>query len=236
MNFCIVDDISEQRKRVRNIILKSMMDNKLEFNIKEFQSFSEDLKEYIKNDINNTIYILDLELGNDDGIDIARYIRNEENNWKSPIIIATAHTNMYYEVYKQRLQILDFVSKDENEETNMEEAINVCLRMLVTDKSYRFVYKNIDYSINLSQIDYIQRDGRKIKIVTKSQEYFQNRSINEIKKDLPSNFIVSSKGILINMNNIDTLNWNNLEVIFKSGLKGYLISKSHKKEIECYDN
>ena len=51
---------------------------------------------------------------------------------------------------------------------------------------HRYTYKNIEYTISLSQINYIQRDGRRTKIVTKKKEYFQNISISNIKDILPN--------------------------------------------------
>ena len=54
-------------------------------------------------------------------------IRNELNNWTSPIIIITAHVSLYYDVYKQRLQILDFIGKCENIKKNLSENIDICL-------------------------------------------------------------------------------------------------------------
>ena len=236
LNFVVVDDNTVHRKNISKIIIKNMMNNKIEFKIYEYEEYSKDLLKYIKNDKCDTIYILDLELKNSDGIDVARYIRNEVNNWISPIIIITAHTSLYYEVYKQRLQILDFISKFSDIKTNLSENIEICIRMLNKDKVYRYSYKNIDYTIHLSQIDYIQRDGRRTKLVTTDSEYYQNISINEIKKKLPSYFIVSSKGIIINMKNIDKIDWNERKVYFKDGKSEYVVSRSHKKEIDEYEN
>ena len=57
-----------------------MMENKLEFMVNEFDDYSKKLLTYIKNNKDNAIYILDLELPNGDGIDVARYIRDEIGN------------------------------------------------------------------------------------------------------------------------------------------------------------
>lgn len=235
LNFVIVEDNNIHRKKIHNVIVTSMMENKIEYKIYEFNDYSKSLIKYISNDLKDTIYILDLELPNGDGIDIARIIRNEYNNWISPIVIITAHTSLYYEVYKQRLQVLDFIGKCENIEKNLKENIDICLRMLNKEKVYRYIYKNIEYTINISQIDFIQRDGRQIKIVTKDKIYYQNKSIVDIMKYLPGYFIKSSKGTLINMKNVKEIDWTNLLVYFKDGLKDYLVSNSHKKEIINYE-
>ena len=235
INFVIVDDNNLHRKKISKIVLSLMMNNKIEFKIYEFDDYSKKLLTQINKNDKDTIYILDLELPNGDGIDIARIIRNEKNNWISPIIIITAHTSLYYEVYKQRLQVLDFIGKCENIEKNLKENIDICLKMLNKEKVYRYTYKNIEYTINLSNIDYIQRDNRQVKIVTKDKIYYQNISINKIKEELPSYFLISSKGILINMKNVKEIDWSKLIVYFNDGLKGYLVSSTHKKEIINYE-
>ena len=235
INFVIVEDNSFHRKKIHKIIFSSMLENKIDYKIFEFDDYTTKLKNFISKDEKDSIYILDLELPSGDGIEIARMIRNEYNNWISPIIIITAHTSLYYEVYKQRLQVLDFIGKCENIEKNLKENIDICLKMLNKEKVYRYTYKNIEYTINLLQIDYFQREGRKTKIVTKNKVYYQNISISNIKKMLPEYFITSSKGILINMKNNKEIDWTNLIVYFKDGIKDYLVSNSHKKEILNYE-
>ena len=208
INYVVVDDNNTHRKRVVNAIISKMMSNQIEFNIKEFDDYSPGLLNYIKDERRNTVYILDLELPSGDGIDIARYIRNDCNNWISPIIIVTAHTSLYYEVYKQRLQLLDFIGKCNSVEDGMFENIDICL---------------------------IIREGRQTKIITSNDEYYQNISIREIKDFLPKYFICSNKGVLINYKNIDRIDWNNNKVYFKDGNSEYLVSRSHKKEISEYE-
>lgn len=202
INFVIVDDNNMHRKKVSSIIMTIMMNNKVSFEIQEFGDFNSTLLNYFKNPKPNSIYILDLELPSGDGIDIARKIRDEYNDWTSPIIILTAHTSLYFQVYKQRLQILDFIGKSDNIEKNINENIAICLRMLNMDRIYKFTYRHTDYTIPINKIDYIQRDDRRIKIVCKNEEYYTIDTINSIKDNFPSYFIISCKGTLLNMNNV----------------------------------
>lgn len=234
INFVVVDDNNAHRRRVINTIVSKMMNNQIDFNIDEYNDYSSNLLKTIRNEKRNTVYLLDLELPSGDGIDIARFIRNDCNNWNSPIIIITAHTSLYYEVYKQRLQLLDFIGKCNSVEENLSENIDICLKMLNIEKVYRYTYKSIDYNIPVDSINYIIRDGRQAKIVTINEIYYQNFSIKEIKGLLPDYFISSNKGVLINYKNINNIDWNNDCVYFKDGSSGYLVSKSHKKEIEEY--
>lgn len=235
INFVIVDDNNMHRKKVSSIIMTIMMNNKVSFEIQEFGDFNSTLLNYFKNPKPNSIYILDLELPSGDGIDIARKIRDEYNDWTSPIIILTAHTSLYFQVYKQRLQILDFIGKSDNIEKNINENIAICLRMLNMDRIYKFTYRHTDYTIPINKIDYIQRDDRSIKIVCKNEEYYTIDTINSIKDNFPSYFIISCKGTLLNMNNVLKIDWINCKVYFKDGLEAFVVSKSHKKDIDNYE-
>ena len=114
INFIVIEDNDNHRKYNVNMITNYMMRNKLEFKIYEYSDYSKKLLNDIKGFGDNSVYIIDLELPKGDGLDIARGIRNEYNNWISPIIIITAHSSLYYNVYKERLQILDFISKCED--------------------------------------------------------------------------------------------------------------------------
>lgn len=235
INFAVVDDNKLHRKKINNIIISKMMNNQIDFKIHEFDDCNDRLLKYVKDDKQDTIYLLDIELPSGDGVDVARKIRNIQNNWISPIIIITAHTSLSYEIYRQRLQILDFIGKCEDIDTNLSENIDLCLKMLNKERVYRYTYKNVDYTINLNQIDYIQRDGRQTKIVTDRKEYFQNISINEIKKFLPSHFVSSAKGVLINLKNVEKIDWSKYKVFFKDRRSDFLVSRTHKKELESYD-
>ena len=130
---------------------------------------------------------------------------------------------------------MDFIGKCEDVDTNLSENIDLCLKMLSKERVYRYKYKSIEYTINLNQIDYIQRDGRQTKIVTTDNEYYQNISINEIKKSLPSHFVSSAKGVLINLKNVERIDWSKYKVFFKDRKNDFLVSRTHKKELENYE-
>lgn len=235
INFIVVDDNDKHRKKNVKFILDYMMKNNLDFDIHEYNDYSDKLISDIEKFGDSSIYVIDLELPSGDGLDIARTIRNEYNNWVSPIVIITSHTSLYYEVYKERLQILDFIGKCEDIQKNLVESVQICIRMFNKNNSYRYVYKNIEYTVPYNEINYIQREGRRTRIVTSKNDYYQNISVNIIKELLPKYFIISSKGVLINMRNVDKIDWSNNLVYFKDGNKAYIVSKSHKKEIESYE-
>lgn len=232
VNFVIVDDNKMHRKKVYDVIFSYMMNNNVDFKIHEFGNIDAKLSEFLRTTDRDAVYIIDLELPGGDGIDVAREVRYKLNDWVSPIIVLTAHTSAYYKIYKQKLQILDFIGKGNDIDSDIKENIDISLRVLNQTGSYKFTYKNVGYNIPYSDIDYIQREERRTKIITRKDTYYRNISINDIKKELPGYFVVSSKGTLVNRKNILKIDWNDCLVYFKDGKKEYLVSRNHKKEFE----
>lgn len=234
INFIIVEDQKLQRAHISNLIMKYMMKNKLEFDIIEFDSETRKLRELIKTVEHNHIYILDFELPNSNAIEISRLIR--ENDWRSPIIIFTAHGGMAFETFKQRLQILDFISKQFEAEKNLFELFDICLKQLNLSDSFKFKAKGIDYNIPFEKIYYIYRDTceRKAIIVTNNSEYKINMSMGSILKNLDKRFQISHKACIVNIEKVEALNWKEGKIIFNNGFEAYLLSKTHKKELEYY--
>ena len=232
INFVIVEDNNHYRKRVVDIIITYMMGNKVEFKISEFDDYNQKLSRCIQDKKYNNIYILDFELPNATAIDIAREIR--EDDWESPIIILTAYTSLALDSFKQRLQLLDFIGKQIDAEKNLIENLNICLKMFSKEEVYRYTYYNIEHSIPYKSILYLIRDGRRIEIKTIDKSYYQNVSINNIKKLLPKDFLYTTKGVIVNMKRVKEINWKNQTITFDNGLQKGILSKSHKKEIEAY--
>jgi len=235
INFVVVDSDKIHRKNTCEIIVKSMMSNQIDFKIREFLDFKETLKNYINTTEVYSVYVIELNLSTCSGLEVCRYIRNYMNDWTSPIIIMNIDSSMYYDLLNQKLQILDFIPRLSSIEKNLYEDLEICIKILNFSLVYKYTYKNIEYNIPMNKINFIQRDGRRTKIVTRNNVYYQNITINEIKKKLPNYFIVSAKGTLLNMKNIKEIDWKHMIVYFKDGTNNYVVTNSHKKEIEAYN-
>ncbi len=231
VNFIIVEDNELHTKNTEKLIIKYMMKNKYEFEILSFNKETPELLEFINKNDQNNVYILDFELPNANALDISRKIR--KNDWKSPIIILTAHGGMAFESFKQRLQILDFISKQYQANKNMLELFDICMRQLNVCKSLKFNYNYTDYNICFDKILYIYRETveRKIVIVTNTKEYKIRMNMKEIKNVLPEHFNFSHKACIINTKRVEAYDWKNCIIIFDNGMTADLLSKTHKKEL-----
>lgn len=234
INFIIVEDNSFQRKNIKTSVIKYMMNNDLEYDILEFDDYTKKLENVIINNENYHIYILDYEIPSGDALDICRKIR--ENDWTSPIIINSVHGKLAFETFKQRLQILDFLDKADSSESDLFKALDNCLKQF-SKKPNTFKYKirGIDYNIDYNKILYIYRDtsARKLVLVTDNNEYRMNKNIKDIIKILDDRFKITHKACIVNMDRVEALIWKENKIIFDNKSEIFLLSRTHKKEIEC---
>ena len=144
IKFILVDDNERHSKLVKKVIISYMMKNKLDFTIDIFNDDNKPLRDYIKNRKYDSIYILDIELPSGDGIEVARYIRNVINDWRSPIIFYTSHDNLLYDMYIEKMQILDFISKA----VDIEPPNNTLLQRKSTSISLSFSVPGITIKVS----------------------------------------------------------------------------------------
>ena len=129
INFIVCEDNKIILQKNIEIVNKTMFKNNLNYRIYQFTSYTNDLKKLIEDTIENKIYILDIELENISGIDIARKIRDKDNN--SIIIISTTYVEYLPYTMKNKLMLFDFVSKFDNYEDNLTNVINNAIKELI---------------------------------------------------------------------------------------------------------
>lgn len=128
INFIVCEDNKIILQKNIDIINKTMFKNNENYRIYQFTNNDKKLQELINDDIGLKIYILDIELENISGIDIARKIRSKDN--KSIIIISTTYVEYLPFALKNKLMLFDFVSKFEDYEVNLSNVIKNAINNL----------------------------------------------------------------------------------------------------------
>ena len=218
INFIVCEDNLEVRKINEQIINKLMFKNSIDYKIHSFNSYDNDLNELMHKHIGKKVYILDIELENKSGIDVAHEIRKED--WNSIIIVATAHTELFPQIFKDRLLLFDFVSKFENYQENLLSTLNKVIRIYQSDKMFTFNIRKTTYSFKYDEILYLKYDKteRKTILKTLTSEYKISKSMKSLSINLPDYFVKINNHCIINKNNL---------ISYSS--KGYLVFKN--KEI-----
>lgn len=198
INFIVCEDNNIILNKNIDIINKTMFNNNTSYKIYKFLSYNNELRDIIKSDMENKIYILDIELDNKSGIDISREIRNEDIN--SFIILSTAHTEYLPYTIKSKLLIFDFVSKFDDYEINLSRVIKNILTIyyesrtidITTKDSIKRIYLN-----DILELKYNKTLG-KTEIITKKNVYYVKKSLNAVFKSLDERFVKSGNGTIVN--------------------------------------
>ena len=228
MIIVVVEDNRILRKREIEAIRKALKD--YDYKIVEYSDFTKELKKLIQTP-DFKIYVLDIELLNSSGIDIANYIRDYDD--MSEIIMCSFHYELEYKVLKSKLKILDFVSKYDNAYVNLTNLI-----LEVLNKHSRKVLKMVDKGailfIVMKDILYIfkEKNTRKCVIKTFNNEYLVNKNLEEIKQELNSDFIQVSRNCIVNQNNVEEYNLKDSKIKFKNGEEIDVVLKSFVEKIK----
>lgn len=230
INFIVVDDFKEITKKVEDIINKTMMRNATDYKIHVFNDYDSSFMNFIKKNMPNKIYILDIETKSASGLDIARVIRKDD--YESVIMFITAHEELSGTVAREQLMALTFICKFDDFESKVREAIYKALKIIGKKSVLRFKNYSSVYTIPIDDILYITRDSidRKCIIKTDYAAFKINKSLNEIRDMLNDDFVQSHRACIINEKRIQKINKRNKEIVFDNGEKIDLISNIYKRE------
>lgn len=130
INFIVCEDNKIILQKNIDIINKAMFNNNINYKIYQFENDSDKLQNLIDADIGKKIYVLDIELENISGIDIATKIRKKDT--RSIIIISTTYVEYLPYTLKNKLMLFDFVSKFEDYEDNLYKVVKKAIKQIKT--------------------------------------------------------------------------------------------------------
>ena len=207
INFIICEDNKYVRNIYEDIVSKITMPYDFTYNLYSFEKYDTKLKNIIKTPSDLNIYLLDLESPGRSGIDIAREIRKVD--WDSIIIIITSHDELELRVLKEKLLILDFISKFEDYETRLVDTIRMVIEKNNINNTISFKSNKELHNVKTDNILYISRDTyqEKTKIVTSDNEYFVRESLLSIKSKLDERFYQTHRACFVNIKKIQFVNF-----------------------------
>lgn len=229
LEFILVDDEKDMRDKERQIINDILLKTDLSYEIKEFSSLTNELKNVIISN-NPKVYILDIDLNSKiNGLDIGKYIRSYD--WDSELLYITSHDRMFEKVFRNIYKVFDFIEKFDS----LEERFKNDLNQIVLKKwdKKKFVYSNsrVTFEIFLDDILYLYRDTveRKIAIKTSTGNVFLvNKNINQIIEELDDRFIQVHRSCIVNKSRVNVYNWSSGYFILDTNEKVNMLSKKYK--------
>lgn len=234
LNFIICDDSKEFRDNLQKIIDSYMMKLDMDYKTYEYADYNKEFRNLVKSDIGFKIYFLDIRMGEASGIDAARMIREEFDDWSSIIIVVTSFSEYRYEALGNRLYLLDFVSKSDGCEKRIEENIKRALKNYNnTEKSITYELNHIIKRIEYRHILYIEKeqDSKRCIIKTIYGDQLIRKNLGEVEKLLDRTFMKVHRSLIVNLDLLKEFNVSENKLTFKNGESIYLVARKYKKEL-----
>lgn len=235
LRFVICEDNKDFLNRLSNSIIKVMMSYNFEYKINKFTQYNKEVEEIISNKDELKIYILDIELPEISGLEIASMIR--EDDLESIVIFVTAHLEFKNDIFYSRLLALDYIAKDRYWEERFEKTISYTIKKLNKKRVLMFEYNYNSYRIPYDSIVYIEKvsDNRKCLIHTEDNSCFEiGMTISDLLKELGPNFYRTHKSCIVNLDKVKKINYSENIITFTNGVSEYLLSNRNKKGLKDY--
>ena len=228
IDFIICDDKKMFLKKICNIIDKVMINNDLVYKKHLFYDYNEEFIKIVNSKMSFKIYILDIEMPSNSGIEMAKLIRKEDTD--SIIIFFTAYYRKYLEeILSNYFMFLKFIDKSKDYENALIDSINYAIHNLNKKNVIKFKSQNILYKLQSKDILYIFRDkDRKCNIKTDFNNISINMNLSDIYKLLDDRFVYSYRSCIVNTDRIKIYDKTNKIIIFDNGDKINLVSSRFK--------
>lgn len=234
VNYILCEDDRVFRKALKDQIEKFMMKSDIKYEFYEFDNYNQGFEDVVTKDIGFKVYFLDIKTDYGSGIDAARYIREQEQDWVSIIVIITAFSEYRYEALSNRLFLLDFINKLDNCKNKVNEVLEITMKHYDNkEKSISYEYNYTMYKIEFRNIIYIEKeqDSKRSIIHTTYGNFKIPMSLNEVMKHLDERFIRLHRSMIANMDKIARYDIKSNKITFENGQTTNLISRSKRKEL-----
>jgi len=234
INYIICDDNESFANKLQTIVENYMMNFDVDEKYYMFKDYGDNFKNKVKEIEGFKVFILDIETKDGSGLDASRFIREELDDWSSVIMLITAHNELKYEAFGNRLFLLDFINKFDDYENKLKEDLERVMKNYNhREKCLTFEYNRIIKKVEFKHIVIIEKekDSKKCIIKTKYGEYLICETLNNVFKLLDNRFIKISRSTIINIDEVRE--YDNIEnkITFKNGTSTHDISRGFKKEV-----
>ena len=240
INILICDDCPKTVNLLKNIVVKTYEE---EMNFKDFTVLtfnnSTDVISYVKNNVENNIYILDIDLNEEkNGLTLGREIRKLDK-YSGEMIFVTNHVELSFKVFQYKLRVVTFINKSLDLENQLKESLLIATQILNKEKKEepkKLVIKigAEMFNIQLQDIIYIEtiKNSRKVTLHSTNTIVEFYSTLKELMNSLDNNFIQTHKTNIVNKKYIKSVckNSNNPYVEMATGDR-CPISRTGLKEV-----
>lgn len=235
LRFIVCEDNKDFLERMCNIINKVMMPYNFDYKVNKFTCYNDEFGEIIRKEYEQKVYILDIELSDISGLEIASEIR--EYDLESTIIFVTSHNEFKSDIFYSRLVVTDYIFKDRIWADRFESTISYVVKSFNKRRVLAFEFNYNSYRLPFDKILYIEKvsDIQKCIINTEGGEQFEIIStLNSLMELLGPNFYQTHKSCIVNLDKVKRINYAKNTITFMNDECLYLLSNRKKKELREY--
>lgn len=211
VSIAICDDEKFTCSYIEGEVVKFTEENNINVSVENFYN-GEDICNFIESGNKIDILFLDIELGDINGVDVGKFIRETNKCNDTKIIYISSRESYAMQLFK--IRPFDFLIKPISDE-NLNKVLKEVFRNTLVENKY-FEYNNgKNYCrVNMNDILYFYSEGKKINIVTKegNHEFYGKLKdiINEIND---GSFIVIHKSYFIKYNAVIEFRYEEMKMI-----------------------
>lgn len=206
----IVDDNPNYREHVKQVLRSVSIENGKEIICEEFSSGKALAYETEEGNFFD-IYILDVEMPEMDGMELAKKIREYKQDVR--IIFVTSYSRYAIESYE--IDAYQYILKEK-----LQERLPRVLKKIFmeTEDEENITYYTISTESRLERfrcrdIIWIYKEGKNAVFVTEKRMYRERTVLSEVKKCLPQEeFIFVERGIIVNLRHVYGVKRNEIEL------------------------
>jgi len=224
INIAICDDEHQQTEYIKMLVSKWAEENNIKINISMFDS-AENFKSAWNDSKNFDILLLDIEMGGQNGIELARDLRKIDESLI--IVFITAFTDYISNGYE--VSALHYLVKP-IKENKLFETLDKAYKNLMQAKKFLIVNsERKDCRILFDNILYIEAFKHYVTIVTvNGSEYEVRRNISDIENDLDNSFFKCQRSYIVMIKHIQHIS--KTEVLLDNG-KTISLSRNIYKDL-----
>ncbi len=222
----IVDDESTSREYVASLVSEWGMLHSHSIHITPFPSAEAFLFDYTGNNIFD-ILLLDIEMGEMNGVELAKAVRQEEKNGKrTEIVFITGYPDFISEGYD--VAALHYLMKPVNGEKLFRVLDRAAENSKVTAKKLIFHTDGEDRAVYADSIFYAEMFSHTVRIVTEDGDFETRMKLSELEIILGEDFIKAHRSYIVGLRHISSLT--KTELTLDSG-KTIPISRSEQQKV-----
>ena len=229
--FIVISSNQDSLKKYQDTITKVFINSNFHYECDTFNDNNKNLFSILEsNECKENIYIIE-DSNIIDSIGLLTKIREEILDIRSFIIIIN---------FNKKINICDcetnfqthLINDEEKYLSILEKYINNIIELKNNTKDQLiFNHNRISYSVSYDEINYIEKviSTKLCKINTVKGVFRVKKTVTDFKNVLPDNFFQTHRSGLINLNNINNIDFKTNIITFKNGKKIDLISRNNKK-------